>query len=299
MRASAIRLAELAPMVDFCDTLSNTCAEALARSFFAAMLARYLLLLLMVSACSAPQQTIEIPFVPRFGEQPISCGTDATGIALTDLRFYVHDLRLLDMDGTDTPATMLEDPLWQSNAVALLDFEDGAGACINGTQQTNTVIRAQVPEGEYAGIRFRIGVPEALNHADPLRAQAPLNYSVMHWHWRTGYKFLRAGVANDQDGFWIHLGSSRCKGTSSDVSSCSAPNRPLVELPAFEPGEDAVEVDLQQLVREIDLGDGSPTDCSSGPAESACEMPFKALGLDFATGANGHAAAVFRRRPRE
>ena len=280
------------------DTLLDTCAEALSRSFFAAMLARYLLLL-MVSACSAPQQTIEIPFVPRFGEQPISCGADATGMAMTDLRFYVHDLRLLDTDGTDTPVTMLEDPLWQSNAVALLDFEDGAEACINGTQPTNTVIRAQVPEGEYSGIRFRIGVPEYLNHADPLRAEAPLNYSAMHWHWRTGYKFLRAGVANDDDGFWIHLGSSRCEGTSSNVRSCNAPNRPLVELPAFLPGEDAVEVDLQQLVREIDLTDGSPTDCSSGPAESACNMPFKALGLDFATGATGGAASVFRKRPND
>jgi uncharacterized repeat protein (TIGR04052 family) len=267
--------------------------------FLRAMLARHLFLLFMISACSRPQQAIEIPFEPRFGEQPISCGADATGIALTDLRFYVHDLRLVSTDGTDTPATLLEDPLWQSNAVALLDFENGAGACINGTQQTNSVIRARVPEGEYSGIRFRIGVPEDLNHADPLRAEAPLNYSVMHWHWRTGYKFLRAGVTNVTDGFWMHLGSSRCEGTSSNVSSCSAPNRPLVELTAFVPGEDAVEVDLQQLVREIDLADGSPTDCSSGPAESECEMPFQALGLDFATGETGGAASIFRKRSRE
>jgi uncharacterized repeat protein (TIGR04052 family) len=263
------------------------------------MLVRHLILLFIISACSRPQQAIEITFVARFGEHPISCGADATGIAMTDLRFYVHDLRLLTTDGTDTPVTMLEDPLWQSNAVALLDFEDGAGACINGTQQTNTVIRAQVPEGEYSGVRFRIGVPEELNHADPLRAEAPLNYSVMHWHWRTGYKFLRAGVVNDDDGFWIHLGSSRCEGTSSDVSSCSTPNRPVVELSAFLPGEDAVEVDLQQLVWEIDLTDDSPTDCSSGPAESACKMPFKALGLDFATGQTRGAASLFRKRPRE
>jgi uncharacterized repeat protein (TIGR04052 family) len=260
---------------------------------------RYLLLLFMVSACSAPQQTIEIPFVPRFGEQPISCETNDTGIAMTDLRFYIHDLRLLGTDGTETTVTMLEDPLWQGNAVALLDFEDGSGACINGTQQTNTVIRAQVPEDEYTGVRFRIGVPEDLNHADPLRAEAPLNYSVMHWHWRTGYKFLRAGIANDSDGFWMHLGSSRCESTSSNAGRCRAPNRPLVELAAFIPGDDVVEVDLQQLVQRIDLTDGSPSDCSSGPAESECKMPFQALGLDFATGKAAGVAALFRAQPRE
>jgi uncharacterized repeat protein (TIGR04052 family) len=282
-----------------CGTFFDTCAKAPSRSFFTAMPARYLLLLFMVSACSAPQQTIEIPFVTRFGEQPISCGTDAAGIAMTDLRFYVHDLRLLGTDGTETMVTMLEDPLWQGNAVALLDFEDGSGSCINGTRQTNTVIRGQVPEGEYTGVRFRIGVPEGLNHADPLRAEPPLNYSVMHWHWRTGYKFLRAGIANDSDGFWMHLGSSRCEGTSSNAGSCRGSNRPLVELDTFVPGDDAVEVDLQQLVQRIDLTDGSPSDCSSGPAESGCETPFQALGLDFGTGKAEGAAALFRTQRHE
>jgi len=262
------------------------------------MPARHLFLLLLISACSAPQEAIEIPFVPRFGDRPISCSTTAE-IALTDLRFYVHDLRLVTIGGSEVAVTLLEDPLWQSNEVALLDFEDGSGACINGTGQTNTVVRGHVPEGDYSGIRFRIGVPEDLNHADPLRAEAPLGYSVMHWHWRTGYKFLRAGIASDSDSFWMHLGSSRCEGTSSNVSSCRGSNRPLAELSAFVPGVDVVAVDLQQLVREIDLTDGNPTDCSSGPAESECEMPFRALGLDFETGEAEGPASVFREGPRE
>lgn len=256
------------------------------------MPARYLLLLLL-SACSAPQEAIEIPFVPRFGDQPISCGTPA-GKALTDLRFYVHDLRLLTSGGSEVAMTMLEDPLWQSEDVALLDFEDGSGACVNGTGETNTVIRGQVPEGDYSGIRFRIGVPEDLNHADPLRAKPPLGYSVMHWHWRTGYKFLRAGIADDSDGFWMHLGSSRCEGTSRNIGGCRGSNRPLVELAAFVPGVDVVAVDLQPLVQQIDLTDGKATDCSSGPAESECEAPFQSLGLDFATGEAEGPASVFR-----
>ena len=263
------------------------------------MPARHFLLLFIVSACSAPQQTVEIPFEPRFGDHPIYCSSNSADIAMTDLRFYVHDLRLLTTGGSETSVTMLEDPLWQSNKVALLDFEDGTGECVNGTQQTNTVIRGQVPEGEYSGLRFRVGVPEDLNHADPLRAEAPLSYSVMHWHWRTGYKFLRAGIKGDTDSFWLHLGSSRCEGTASNVSGCRASNRPLVDLAAFVPGDDIVEVDLQRLVQEIDLTDGTPTDCSSGPAEAQCQMPFQALGLNFVTGEAEGAASLFRTGPRE
>lgn len=252
----------------------------------------------MVSACSGPQQTLEIQFVPRFGGQPISCSGGAAGIAMTDLRFYVHDLRLLSAGG-EIAIKLLEDPLWQSREVALLDFENGAGECVNGTQQTNTVIRGRMPQGEYSGLRFRIGVPETLNHADPLRAQAPLNYSEMHWHWRSGYKFLRAGIKTGNDGFWMHLGSSRCEGTSGNVSGCRAPNRPSVDLPAFLPGVSRVEVDLQQLAREIDLADGTPSDCSSGPAEAGCETAFRALGLDFTTGKAEWAAPMFRASARQ
>ncbi len=44
------------------------------------------------------------------------------------------------------------------------------------------------------GLEFKIGVPETLNHIDPLTAVSPLNYTDMHWHWASGYKFFRAGL---------------------------------------------------------------------------------------------------------
>jgi uncharacterized repeat protein (TIGR04052 family) len=247
----------------------------------------------MVSACSAPQQTIEIPFVPRYGGQPVSCDAGPDGITMSDLRLYVHDVRLLSADGGEIPVKLIEDPLWQNADVALLDFEHGAGSCINGTAQTNTAIRGRAPAGEYSGIRFRIGVPKRWNHADPLRAGAPLSYSSMHWHWRTGYKFMRAGIASEDDGFWLHLGSSRCEGAASNVTGCRAENRPLARLAGFRPGKDAVIVDVERLVEGIDLNDAAPSDCSSGPAEAECKMPFDALGLDFSTGAVERPATLF------
>jgi uncharacterized repeat protein (TIGR04052 family) len=260
---------------------------------------RLLLSLLFIASCSAPQQDVEIPFEIRFGERSLSCTGDIDGVALTDLRFYVYDIRLVTADNDEHRLTLIDDPLWQSAEVALLDFESGEERCTNGTEQTNDIIRGRVPRSDYTGLKFRIGVPEHLNHADPLRADAPLSYSFMHWHWLTGYKFLRAGLAGENDGFWMHLGSARCERTAGNATGCRSGNRPAVVLSPYVPGKDVVQLDLQALVDGIDLEDGTPSDCSSGPSETECRMPFIALGIDFSSGDAVAAPTVFRVGQRE
>lgn len=255
---------------------------------------RLLLSLLFIASCSAPQQDVEIPFEVRFGETSLSCTSGIDGVALTDLRFYVHDIRLVTADNDEHRLTLIDDPLWQNAEVALLDFESGEERCTNGTEQTNDIIRGRAPRGDYTGLKFDVGVPEHLNHADPLRADAPLSYSFMHWHWLTGYKFLRAGLAGENDGFWIHLGSTRCERTAGNATGCRSGNRPAVVLSPYVPGKDVVELDLQALVNGIDLEDGTPSDCSSGPSERECQMPFIALGIDFSSGDAVAAPTVFR-----
>ena len=125
---------------------------------------------------------------------------------------------------------LIADGVWQSSDIALLDLENGQGSCANGSEAINASIRVRAPEGDYAGLSFRLGVPERLNHADPLLAHTPLNVTPMHWHWRSGYKFLRAGIRTADDGFWIHLGSSRCAGTIGNLQGCAASNRADIEL---------------------------------------------------------------------
>jgi len=105
----------------------------------------------------------------------------------------------------------------------------------------------------------------------------------MHWHWRGGYKFLRAGLKNDADSFWLHLGSTGCAGTIQNITGCNAPNRVAVRLENFRPG-DVVLLDLAALVDASSLDEGMPTDSSSGPAEKHCAAAFAALGLEHATG---------------
>lgn len=251
------------------------------------------LLISLGAACTPSTRDIDIPFSVLFDGEPISCEEPAESVWLTDLRFYVHDLRLLGPGNQEIPVDFQSDDFWQTEAVALLDFESGQGACINGSERTNTVIRGRYATAEIQGLAFRVGVPERLNHANALTARPPLNFTDMHWHWASGYKFLRAGVESETDGFWIHLGSSQCEGTIGDIKGCRASNRPDVKLTSFTPGLDRVTIDLAELFSGVDLGDGEKADCSSGPDEMTCIAPFDGLGINFENGEADRPARIF------
>jgi len=242
-------------------------------------------------SCGDPGVQVRIPFELQFDSMVLDCSTPQSGVSLTDFRVYVHDIRLISV-GRATDVALIENR-WQQSDLAMLDFEDGTGECINGTSETNFSLHGTVPAGDYRGLQFEIGVPFDRNHADPLLATAPLDDAAMHWHWRAGYKFLRAGLSTEFDGFWLHLGSAGCEGTVRNISSCRYPNRVVVELPDFVANQDTVIVDLSALNVATNLEDRVPTDCSSGPPERACAAPFAALGIDHDSGKRVHQQRVF------
>lgn len=238
--------------------------------------------LLLCSSCSTPYLGVKIPFVATWGGEALDCND--TEIALSDLRLYVSEIELRDSRGNAQKLVLHDDIPWQQRDLALIDLEDNQGACRNGSSDVYAYLVGSVPPGEYEGLRFTVGVPFEQNHSDPLKAEAPLDNPAMHWHWRAGYKFLRAGVRTATDGFWIHLGSAGCEGTVREISGCRFPNRVNVALDEFIPRHHAVSIDLKALFAGMDLSDGVSTDCSSGPPEKACVAPFKMLGIDFESG---------------
>lgn len=253
----------------------------------------YLFLAALAVLCAACGRdlAVDIPFTATWQGEPLTCN-DA-GPTLTDLRLYINNVQLLDGQGRVQDVRYATEYEWENDAVALIDLEDGTGACDNGTAEVFDRILGAVPEREYRGLRFTVGVPFRLNHANPLTATPPLDDSAMHWHWRSGYKFLRAGMQTKTDGFWIHVGSAGCEGTVGHITGCRFPNRILVELPDFVPGENGVQIDLAALLAGTDLDDGQASNCSSGPAEAACNAPFAALGIDFETGEQSASQRVF------
>lgn len=92
---------------------------------------------------------------------------------------------------------------------------DGQYGFIDAGAERMQVTLRNVPAGEYAGLEFQLGLPAAVNHADPAQWPAghPLNPIVngLHWGWSGGYVFAaiegrwRAPGGSEERGFSYHL----------------------------------------------------------------------------------------------
>ncbi|MEZ4287994.1 MAG: metallo-mystery pair system four-Cys motif protein [Polyangiales bacterium] len=255
--------------------------------------------------------SVSIPFAAAVGSQAAACGTNY-GLAgytlqLADARFFASNVQFKNTDG-EWVTLSLDQNASQYQNVALLDFEDGTGACADsGTTETNTTITGVLPAGNYSGLRFDVGVPFELNHIDTASANSPLNISTMYWSWRGGYKHLKVDWAVEEGAVprWnVHLGSTGCVSdspTTPPSETCSRPNIAHVEISDFNANSDTVLVNLVALINNVDLGsnvvtipDGcadasceepSPPGCQSSPTESAdCSPVFDSLGMQFSDG---------------
>ena len=269
-------------------------------------------------------EAVEIRFAARVGELPFACGQSYTGIGSDgagatpqDFRFYVHDVRLVTGDGEEHPVDLADDGVYQGGGVAMLDFEDGSGACTNGTAEVHTTlkgtVRAQPRHGgeaeAYSEIRFRIGVPEEQNHADLTTLPAPLNDTTMSWSWNAGHIFFAAwGVFGGDAPFplGVHVGSTGCTGDAmrGEVVACSKPNRPEIALAGFEHETRTIVVDWGALFAGLSVaapsaaceeveGEASCACHSFGP-EPLCGPLFGTLGLDWSSGKVAAGQSVFR-----
>lgn len=242
-------------------------------------------------------QDVEIQFSAQAGDTKIRCeemldvtvGTHNTHPAFTDVRVYVSEIALISQDGDAVNVTLIQDGKWQYKNVALLDFENGSGSCDNGNADTNFTIRGTVPEGEYDGIRFTVGVPTELNHfgIDGDSEVSPLDVIGMNWTWQGGHKHLRMDVK----GWNIHLGTTGCEviDENNEMIDCTSSNsnRPQYQFAAFDAAQNKVIFDYQALVYASDIsnsGNNVKPGCMSAKDDNECGEVFDRLGLDLTTG---------------
>jgi len=265
-------------------------------------------------AAASAQETrpVEIRFAAEFGGAPFACGrayedvgTTGSTVSVNDFRLFVSEVALVRADGSAVFVVLDQDGVWQHQNVALLDFEDASGGCTNGTPPTNTAVRGRVPEGEYVGLVFTVGVPFALNHGDPTLAASPLNLSAMFWNWQGGYKFVKldlsstgrpagADVPASHDGprtgpggWSLHLGSTVCAAASrtTPANSCANPNRMTVRFDRFDPATGTVVVDPAAVLAGADVDSNAPETspgCMSFPGDADCVPVMPRLGFAYA-----------------
>lgn len=278
----------------------------------------------VLSACAGTPDTapvvptvpVSVSFALTANGQPARCGaplgplgTGKTPAALHDARFYVQDVALIDAAGRRVPVSLDTSP-WQNGPVALLDFENGSGACAKGTPGVNTAVTGTVPAGSYTGLTFTVGVPPALNHTSTETAAPPLDIAAMGWSWQAGRKFAKleadpTGGVTKADGstsptWYVHLGSTGCTGNpaAGDSVTCTRSNRLPVTFAAFDPARQAVALDLSALFTGSDIrrDKGGAVGCMSGPTDPECGPVFAQLGLSLADGTplTPGASPVFR-----
>ena len=222
-----------------------------------------------VAKAQSNTQEVAIDFEAWVGRDKFECdrsydrvGESETTITPTDFRFYVSDVALIDADGNAVPVELEQDGRWQYQNVALLDFENGTGACDNGTAETNSTIVGTVPEGEYESLQFTLGVPKDLNHEDAAIAPSPLNLTSMWWNWQGGYKFLRVELETDNE-------IATVASTSSTVENQNGGNIQSDRQSTTTIGENQTTVQTSDRASIFKNGEGSHSQTSSTHTSSS------------------------------
>ncbi|GIW38170.1 MAG: hypothetical protein KatS3mg074_568 [Meiothermus sp.] len=158
----------------------------------------FLLPLGLASALAAP---VELKINLRVGDQPLQFAQtyqtpQGQPYQIELLKFYISEVALVRPDGREVRA----------EGLVLAEFKREAPT------QGVSVMKMDVPAGQYRGIRFNVGVPRELNHLDAGTQQMPLGVnSGMYWAWNPGYIFYRLeGVALLPEGkqkWVIHMGT--------------------------------------------------------------------------------------------
>jgi uncharacterized repeat protein (TIGR04052 family) len=254
---------------------TNTARVGRVRAATTAILLPLLALITALPACSpgARDTVVELTFALA----------EAPNAAARNVQYYVYDLELNDAEGRSHPLKLPADPPWQSTRIALIDLAaDGAPPrrdVVHGTVDAPRDLR-------FTGIRFTVGVPFDLNHANPLTAEPPLDRGELFWTWQTGYKFLRADLVVDGREQSFHLGSTGCSSASAlrpPAQECAEPNRIRVALEG-DPTRGVLLFALAPLATATPSGVASA--CTGDYLHNpACSSGYSSTGLDPTTGA--------------
>lgn len=229
-------------------------------------------------------------------------GSTQATIRVGDLRLYVHGVQAILPDGS-REAMVLDQDDWQDDDLVLLDFEDGASACEDeGSPGTHTAITGTAPS-TMVGLAFTIGVPFDRNHSPIDATTTPLlAFPEMLRNATQGYRFLKVDLETPVPGAaWpVHI-TSICTVMDTQVS-CVAENLVEIVLPAFDPDEDVVQLDVGALLAKSDLtknavittmgGSSQQTQpgCQTDAVDPDCKPIFDLYGL----GANAQAWITVR-----
>lgn len=258
-------------------------------------------LLCLLISCDR-QRDVEVRVVARDARgNAVACGQELlldpdVSMSLKKLRFYVHGVAFRDTRGQWISPHQPKGLSHVGDGVWLIDLDDGL-CDLEFSPQTHLSMPMSLPAGrEYDAMRFTLGVPESLNHLDPLKSSPHLAHTSMHWGWQAGYRFLRLdGTLKGNTPYATHLGSTRCTGEVGETVTCARSNRPefVIKQPWFESGDVAhITLDVVALFEGVDWS--APQGCMGNAEDGDCAVILKNLALDPDTGSlDGTTSRIF------
>lgn len=162
-----------------------------------------------VLSCKKEKPVVECPDAPTSLEVYLQPRLDGTNYSLNDkiespqgYTYYFTDIILVGTNAGNGNTDFAPDFMFNYNETASL------------------LVRGAGEVSAFNNLKFNIGVPPALNHADPslpanTSALNTMNIGSMHWGWNPGYKFVSLegkvdtipdGIDNFDHSFFFHLG---------------------------------------------------------------------------------------------
>lgn len=193
---------------------------------------KYLLMpaiLLAVVSCSNDDEnpvanSVALKFNNTFDNTTIILGDAASTTAsvktsgagqvhrFSELKYVISNIRLVKTDGTEVPYNVN-------------NLDKGAVIVDQSKEASLNYVMSNIPVGEYAKIKFGLGVKQVLNALDQVKfpsfyAAAGANDTEMMWEWGTGYRFtkLEGFYGADNKQMSIHTGST-VEGNKGDATS--------------------------------------------------------------------------------
>lgn len=233
----------------------------------------------VLTACQPvekPAATLQLQLLwqgkPWLCGQTIQLGTQS--MQLDTLQLYLSQFR-------QTEPVLLR-PTEHSSEQAVLFGVDCRDAQAQATAQWAIPLDKPLNSGP---LQFTLGLPEALNHQNPLQASSVFQAPDMHWNWQFGYKFLRLDLAPDArstattaTAWSFHLGSTGCESPSvmrAPAAPCQAPNRVEVTL-NYQAGQ-LLALDLAPLLQGI--VPSNDNSCMADRQVQSCQLLLGRLGL--------------------
>ena len=244
---------------------------------------------------------VAINFKFAVNGKPFSCSQTYTGVGNNPdagaqvflpsyARFYLHDVKLGGPNGADVPVAITDDGVWQLSDAGIVMISADTGAC-KGDAPAHLQVIGTAPEGTYAGLKFKVGLPFAANHLLNTGRPSPLDQSEMFWSWTAGYRFLKIegfdAAKKSLPGGLLHLGSAGCVPAGSDYpTSCAFENLVDVAFPTFNTATNSVVLDIGTIFKDTDISVNvsGPPGCMSAPTDPECPAMLKKLGIPYADG---------------